>query len=132
MSTTTHEVPREAALHAATKAVTKASDLHICFKPGTATNVALDIVEQMLAGKQWGDEFVLTAGPDSRNCIGTSFRRLQNVELVQNTGQHRRSAVAAQKGRVVWRYSLPNVALARLFLSRNGRVPVEPQMDFFK
>lgn len=130
--TTTQESLREAALHAATKAVTKASDLHICFKPGVATNVALDIVEQMLAGKQWGDEFMLTAGPDSRNCIGTSFRRLQNAGLIENTGQHRRSAVAAQKGRVTWRYSLPSVALARTFLKRNGRKSAAPQMDLFK
>lgn len=129
---TSHEVQRERELHAATDSLADVNAKHLCFKPGPTTNAMLDIVTQMLGGKQWGDELVLTPGPDDRNCIGSAFKILMRAGLVEQTGAHRRSAVKEQKGRVCWQYRLPSTTLARTFLRRNGRVPVDPQMDFFK
>lgn len=113
----------------ATEALADINAQHLCFKPGPTTNAMLDIVTQMLEGKQWGDELVLTPGPNDRNVIGTAFKLLMRAGLVEQTGAHRRSAVKEQKGRVCWCYRLPSTALARTFLKRFNRVPTEPQME---
>lgn len=102
---------------------------HLCFKPSQTTNAMLDIVEQMLAGKTWGDEFTLSPDAASRNTIGTAYKLLMGAGVVQQTGAHRRSAIKEQKGRVCWEYRLVSTALARTFLSRNGRVVMDKQLE---
>jgi hypothetical protein len=94
----------------------------LTFKPGVATDVAVAIVkhyvEHLVA---FADEVNLPALADADvNCVGLAWRRLANVGIICQTGDHRRSQRDRRKGGVVWKYRLLSHKLAVTFLARNG------------
>jgi hypothetical protein len=83
----------------------------------------------------WPDEvtfdFLLT--DDDRNVIGSAWRMVTKMGLVEKTGNWRRSTFQASAGRTIFEYRCINNALARAFVKRydvdSYRAMCTPQLN---
>ena len=57
---------------------------------------------------------------DDRNCVGTAWRLLGKVKLLERTQDRRKSTTKASRGTEIARWRLVSYPLARAFLRRNG------------
>lgn len=98
------------------------------WKSETMKLVAHRILDRALSVPDtfWPDEVQLDDVPkESKNCIGSVFRVLRNMGLIENTGNHRSSIADDAHGRIVWEYRVCHTELCRSLYERSR--PIEPQ-----
>lgn len=95
----------------------------LCWKPGICRDIMCAIAASFLRDRiQWSDNVDLKwVSEPNRNCIGTSWRNLIKLEIIQwMECVPKRSEGAKTKGRRVMRYRLTSEPRLRKFLSVNG------------
>jgi hypothetical protein len=103
----------------------------LTWKPSVIRNLAVEIVERALAADTlWPDEIPL-AGilPTDRNTVGIAWRLLTRAEVIQQTGEYRKSNADGRRSGTVFEYELKSRARAETFLRRNGRTAVCSQQQ---
>ena len=100
----------------------------------------LTIAEKALKhGVFWPDEVDLACflTENDRNVIGIAYRVCGNtLEIIEQTGQYRKSKATGANGRVIFQYRIINDAMAKAFLKRYDKAKYEalchPQLDLFR
>jgi hypothetical protein len=108
----------------------------LTWKPSTIRDVAVGVVEKIILPpfKLWPDQVSLAAVlQGDRQVVGTAWRLLSKAEVIQQTGNYRRSTAAGRHGGSVFEYQLRSMNRAKTFLCRNGVVPkvAEVQSELF-
>lgn len=108
----------------------------LTWKPSAIRDVAVGIVEKIILPpfKLWPDQVSLAAAlQEDRQAVGTAWRLLSKAEIIQQTGNYRRSTAAGRRGSSVFEYQLRSMNRAKTFLRRNGVTPkvAELQPDLF-
>lgn len=96
----------------------------LTWKPGVVRNLAIQIVEKVLVApcRIWPDDIPLDkVNVTDRNTIGIAWRLLAKADVIQQTGQYRKSTAANRNAGTVFEYTLKSRARAETFLKRNGR-----------
>lgn len=96
----------------------------LTWKPGVVRNVAVDIVERVLHPPftVWPDEIShASLSPDDRNTVGIAWRLLARADVIQQTGNYRKSGADGRRSGTVFEYQLKSRARAETFLKRNSR-----------
>ena len=75
---------------------------------------------------------VAQLGGDDKNMVGTAWRMLASVKILERRSGRRRSTAGPSKGREIAEYALVSPKLARVFLERNGAAALSPQKELFK
>jgi hypothetical protein len=96
-------------------------DRQIAFKSPTIQRLACRIVRAAVTGGYvWPDQVSHDDIPaQDRNCIGSTYRLLCNVGIIQRQPHFRRSEADDSKGRTIFQYALLDRQLGRAFLRRN-------------
>lgn len=97
----------------------------LTWKPGVIRNIAVDIVEQILRPPFtiWPDKISHTSVlPDDRNTVGIAWRLLARADVIQQTGNYRKSNADGRRSGTVFEYQLKSRARAKTFLQRNKRM----------
>jgi hypothetical protein len=103
----------------------------LTWKPSLIRNLAVTIVERALATDTlWPDEISL-AGllPTDRNTVGIAWRLLTRAEVIQQTGDYRKSNADGRRSGTVFEYQLKSRTRAETFLKRNGRTVVRGEQQ---
>jgi hypothetical protein len=102
------------------------------FKSPKLRRVACAILRTAMAngGSVWPDDSALapvvsSLAGDDKNCVGTAWRWLGKVKLMERGGKRRRSGSGTSKGREIAEWRLAAWRVAETFLARN-EVPHEP------
>jgi hypothetical protein len=107
--------------------------LMLCFKPADLRSAMEAIARAALDERKpllWPDETDFSKVPaDARNAVGNSFKVLARAGVIRKTTIWRNSKVAAQKGRIVFAWTLGSAALARAFLKAHDLTPMRGQME---
>lgn len=108
---------------ASEEALYKVAAQHVVFKAGKTTAVMVELVRQLVPDRLlWGDEFEFNVDRvHDANVIGTAFRLLLRARVIDRVSEYRPSTRKEQNGRLVWRYRIANLTLARAFLKRNAQ-----------
>jgi len=112
---------------ASTDQLDKIALKQLTWKPSIIRNLAIEIVEKILLPpyRIWPDEIVLTdVSLTDRHCVGIAWRLLSSAEIIQQTGNYRKSTAPGRNGGAVFEYRLHSRPRAETFLRRNGRTPV--------
>lgn len=96
-------------------------DKHLAFKNDCMRSFACRVVQTALdKGAFWPDDIDhASVAEKDRNCIGSCFRWLCNVGIIEKTGAFRRSTAESSNGRTIFEYRLLNGGKAKAFLKRN-------------
>ncbi len=105
----------------------------LAWKPTKHRDIALAITTHFLRDRiAWADTVDLSfVAAEDLNCIGTAWRELMRVRILEPMGMFKRSKKEDSKGRKVFKYRLASEPLARAFLRRHGinfRNPKQPEL----
>lgn len=76
------------------------------------------------------DTIDFTSIPESsRNCIGTTFRTLRKLDMIEETGTSRKSKALNAGGRRVFGYRIKRPSLANALIARYGGVRLDKQQQ---
>ena len=108
----------------------------LTWKPSTVRNIAVGIVERIILPpfKLWPDQVSLDAVlQEDRQVVGTAWRLLSKADVIQQTGNYRKSTASGRRSGSVFEYQLKSMNRAQTFLKRNGITPMtaEMQSDLF-
>jgi predicted transcriptional regulator len=115
-----------------TKHLERVKDLHVAFKSRATMSVTFKIAKAALESSPFYPDSVHHEDIDTRdkNTVGSAYRMLANIGLIQRTSHFRRSKADGAKGRTIFAYELVNRALAIKFLQVNDTY-VDGQMQLF-
>jgi hypothetical protein len=91
--------------------------------------IAAKICRAALQGEFWPDQIDVSDIPKADcNCVGSVWRSLRRLKVIEQTGLFRPSEAANAHGRIVFQYTAPSTALVRALLERIEANPIpEPQ-----
>jgi hypothetical protein len=120
-------------------ALSRVMEKHAAFKHPNLTRMACAIIRAAMqsGGGCWPDDesLILAArqlsGAD-KNVIGTAYRWLGNLKIMERMNLHRKSLSKSSKGREVAQWRLRSWRLAETFLSRNEPRHRVGQQEFFE
>lgn len=106
-------------------------DLQMAFKSQVVKNVARNIVEvALIKGHLWPDDIdTSNVEKQDKNCIGSVYRWLCNINVLVRGGEFRRSKSDGSRGRTIFKYHLVSRSKANAFLRANGMVVKTGQLD---
>lgn len=107
--------------------LTEATIAQWTWKTATMQKVATRVLKTALRQNEfWPDEIDFSdVADDDRNCIGSVFRTLRGLGIIEQTGEYRRSTGYRANGRTVFQYYCQRPPLARSLLNRT--CPAEKQ-----
>jgi hypothetical protein len=100
----------------------------ITWKPSVVRNIAIEIVERILIPpfKVWPDEIALeNISATDRHVVGIAWRLLAKAEVIQQTGNYRKSTAPGRNSGSVFEYEIKSRSRAETFLKRNNRTAIE-------
>lgn len=108
----------------------------LTWKPSVIRNVAVGIVQKIIMHpfKLWPDQVSLSAvTQQDRQVVGTAWRLLSKADVIQQTGEYRKSTAPGRRSSLVFEYELRSMSRAQTFLRRNGVTPAtsEVQTEMF-
>ena len=107
----------------------------LTWKPTTCQQIAISIVNFFVHhphGFHFTDEADLSfVDSDSKNCIGTAWKRLTTQGIIERGNNFRRSTSEHSAGRTIFDYRLASVARAKTFLQRNNVKINDSQAQLF-
>lgn len=99
----------------------------LTWKPDITRDIAVQLADRFIRDRiAYTDEVDLSFVPTFHaNCIGTTYRRLKQAGIIEETGRCRQSSMKkkpGRKGSKAFQWRLKSEALARKFIEVNGGV----------
>ena len=122
-------------------ALSRVLERQVSFKSGKLRMVCCEIVKTALqcngGGGVWPDHphlirLVSELGGDDKNIVGSAWRLLGKVRVLERGAGRRRSAAGPSKGREIAEWRVVSRKLAETFIARNDGKYESPQLEMFK